>query len=336
MNFKRTPQELQMQYAIFGKIPRRADFVRYQASHPTVLEFDQLLAGSLEHNGREAGWSARYRAQGAMDFMFRSQDGRSVYFGGLQPSHDEAGRNYPLVAGALTSKEAVGEAWPEFAVASELFHDGLREQLALAIDNAVEMVACREFLEQQVQHQSRSGLDLDLACQVLGHYLRTTTVADFERKVGIRAGQLHAYLLAFIFFERMLDRYEGSLPVQLYPLALPQGVGEEVLGLATWLSLYRSATVNAAVLPQYFVLRGGPGGPRLLLAPRQWPRRGLDALWDGVPPPETVLDVNDTTAPWAKDLAFAEASYVLSRQMADPNLNLLQLRDLVTRLVGQL
>lgn len=47
LNFKRT-QEVPPQYCIFGKLPRRADFVRVNATHPAAMQLDQLLAQSLQ------------------------------------------------------------------------------------------------------------------------------------------------------------------------------------------------------------------------------------------------------------------------------------------------
>ena len=60
-NFKRA-QEAPPQFCIFGKLPRRGDFVRVNATHPAATQLDQLLAQSLL--GLESGPEAveRYRA----------------------------------------------------------------------------------------------------------------------------------------------------------------------------------------------------------------------------------------------------------------------------------
>ena len=40
-------------YALFGKLPNRADFVRVNVNHPVALEFDGMVQHALDHLSAE-------------------------------------------------------------------------------------------------------------------------------------------------------------------------------------------------------------------------------------------------------------------------------------------
>ncbi len=137
-------REVQPQFAIFGKVARRDDFVRVNAEHSAVVDFDTLLGKSLACSSAEPGWTDEsYLARGCSEFHVGSDDGRSAFVGVLRPSCDRAGRLYPLVAGVVLPASRLESLDAERAVADELFLLGLREQLDSAVANASELIACR-------------------------------------------------------------------------------------------------------------------------------------------------------------------------------------------------
>ncbi|WP_035055133.1 type VI secretion system-associated protein TagF [Andreprevotia chitinilytica] len=321
------------QFAIFGKLPRRADFVRINATHPVVQEFDNLIARSLTWAAQHEGWQDQYLSAGASDFHFTSADGKWAFFGVLHPSRDEAGRFYPLVAGAILPSDGVSPHLAELAIANELFFAGLRDQLASAIDNSVEMLACRQFLEAQQVQSNRAAADVELASNVLSRHLRQTPVSRLETELqGIGRGGLDAHLLAFVFYGELLRRYSGSAPKQVIMLPLPSAPGEDILGLATWLSLYRAATRSTFARFPHCLTVAQHGRRYLALAPECFTERFLGVLWGMQPDPLTVVNVEDVSAPWSGHQSYAEVSYILGRQLADPGLNLLSLQDIVEKL----
>ncbi|GAA5786017.1 hypothetical protein GCM10007860_34690 [Chitiniphilus shinanonensis] len=326
------------QYAVFGKLPRRADFVRINATHPVAQEFDQLLAKSLTWAQQQPEWNeATYLAAGASDFHFTSGDGRWAFFGVIQPSRDEAGRLYPLVAGAILPAASVSPHLPELAIANELFFVGLRDQLSTAIDNSVEMLACRQFLDAQLAQSNRASADVELAGNVLERYLQQTPAAHLENDLTDSSrGGLEAHLLAFVFYGELLRRYLGSAPRQVILLPLPQRPGEDILGMATWLALYRAATRLPAIRFPHCLTLVRDGRRYLALAPECFTERFLGVLWGLQPEPLTVVNVLDDDAPWTHHQSYAEASYILGRQLADPALNLNSLRNILEKLTSSI
>ncbi|AUH52503.1 type VI secretion system-associated protein TagF [Chromobacterium sp. ATCC 53434] len=330
-NFKRT-QEVPPQFCIFGKLPRRADFVRVNATHPAAMQLDQLLAQSLQRVefGPEA--TRDYLAMPATSFVLQSRDQNWLSLGVIQPSRDEGGRNYPLVAASLV---AVDPSLPSTAIlllANELFFSGLREQLASAIENSVEMLACKQFLEEQLRFGASSVADIDLAQQLLEKHLTVTPVSELMRSLSETGrGDLESVLLAFIFHHRLLKKFRDSLPVQAYFLPLPAVEGDNVLAAVTWLALYHAATDNGAALEQCLILRR-PEGHFLALLPAGLNEPIAAQCWGGPLDTKLVVDIEDVKAPWRSHQAYAEAAYVLGRQLNDPGLSLVQLRTILSSL----
>ncbi|QEL54872.1 type VI secretion system-associated protein TagF [Chromobacterium paludis] len=330
-NFKRA-QEVPPQFCIFGKLPRRADFVRVNATHPAAMQLDQLLAQSLQR--LEAGEEAtrRYLAMPPTSFVLKTRDQQWLSLGVIQPSRDEGGRNYPLVAASLV---ALDPALPPTAIlllANELFFTGLKDQLASAIDNSVEMLACKQFLEEQLRFGASSVADIELAQQLLEKHLAVTPASSLAHSLAAGGrGDLETVLLAFVFHHRLLKKFRDSLPVQAYFLPLPAVEGENVLAAVTWLALYHAATDGNGELEQCLILRR-PEGHVLALLPAGLNEPIAAQCWGAALDPKHVVDVDDAKAPWRSHQAYAEAAYVLGRQLNDPGLSLAQLRGVLASL----
>lgn len=314
------PPDATPRYAIFGKLPRRADFIRVNATDPVIQEFDDLLGRSLTLAGRQATWSeSRYLSTGCSDFHYTSNDGRWSFFGVLRPSSDTAGRLYPVVAGTMLPSACVAPHTPELSIANELFFSGLRHQLADAVADSIEMLACRRFLEAQLSHNPHGDADIQLAAQVLDLHLERTQATRLEQDLdeGGR-GCLDAHLLAFAFHAQLLHRYGASIPRQAIMLPLPQGAGEEALGQATWLTLYRASVKRPGRRQPDYISIVRDGRRHLVVAPERFSERSLAVLWGAEPEPGSMLDPTSEDAPWVRHQAYAEASYIIARQRQDP------------------
>ncbi|MCD4486501.1 type VI secretion system-associated protein TagF [Chromobacterium vaccinii] len=331
LNFKRT-QEVPPQFCIFGKLPRRADFVRVNATHPAAMQLDQLLAQSLQRLEFTEEATRDYLAMPPTSFVLQSRDHNWLSLGVIQPSRDEGGRNYPLVAASLV---AVDPALPSTAIlllANELFFTGLKEQLSSAIENSVEMLACKQFLEEQLRFGASSVADIDLAQQLLEKHLSMTAADSLSRSLSAAGrGDLESVLLAFVFHHRLLKKFRDSLPVQAYALPLPAVEGDNVLAAVTWLALYHAATDNGAALEQCLIVRR-PEGHFLVLLPAGLNEQIASQCWGAPLDPKHVVDIDDVKAPWRNHQSYAEAAYVLGRQLNDPGLSLAQLRTVLSSL----
>lgn len=329
LNFKRPPRA-PVDFCIFGKLPRRSDFVRVNAAHPGAVYLDGLVANSLKHLPTDSQAVAAYRQMPSTSLVMRHHDANSLFLGALQPSYDEAGRNFPLVAGAFLVE---GEERPPLAqviLAKELFFSGLREQLLSAVDNSVEMLACRNFLEEQSLFNASYAADLDLARQLLDQHLQHTTAAGLQAVLSqSSAGQLDKVLLAFIFQQQLSQKFASSLPSQIFLLPLPDRDGEDILFAAMWLALYQAATETDPKRTEQFLLLNTPKGRYLALVPGHLLDQHFSNCWGLAIESSYLIDVSEESAPWRSDKAYVEAAYVLGRRLCDQRIPVSELRDVI-------
>ena len=334
INLKRV-SELQLQYAIFGKLPRRADFIRIHATHPAAMAVDQLLADSMKYILNCEQWDDKYLNAPCTEFLFHSADLRSGFLGVVLPSYDEARRYYPLLAGMCIPNELLNGHEAEFVLSNELFFSGLKDQLKSAADNSVEMIACRQFMEDQMMFGHRAVADLELASQLLDRHMVKTTAAQLTQSLlNQQCGDLESILLGFAFYFQLIRRYGASMASQLFLLPLPIGAGEEILGAAVWLSLCRAAIQSQGAYPLHFAFVTQAEQRYLALAFNPFSDTQLSLLWGQMPDERQLVCVNDLQAPWRSHQSYAEAAYVLGRQLSDPSLSLLKLREIVLKVTN--
>jgi len=322
-------------YAVFGKLPDCGDFMRLGVtSHPAVLEFDGVIARSLAYVSRQPGWSEETALHaGGSDFLFTTYDRRWSYFGTLLPSHDKAGRLYPLVAGAVLPIHATASVFPEIPIANELFFSGLREALSEAIKSG-DLHACQRFLDSWVVVNPHAQDDIELARQLLHRHLASTTVARLQTALSDeRYPTLDDILLTFIFHADLLSRLGASAPKQVIALPLSGKEGEAALDQGMWLAFCRAAMgKNKTRFPDFIATNDGRR--TLTLASGRLGERCLGAIWDMENDPASVLDAQAPDAPWKRHRAWADTAYTLSRLVQDPGLNLSSLISTVERIAG--
>ena len=144
------PQEEPVHYAIVGKLPNRPDFVRINATHPVVHEFDELMQSAMVHLRNEAGDDDRY-LRTVTDFCYTSNDQQWIFLGVLMGSRDQSGRRFPFFAGIVVPYDQIAADAALTPISHELYFDELRRQIANAIDNAVE--ADRKSTRLNSSHQ---------------------------------------------------------------------------------------------------------------------------------------------------------------------------------------
>lgn len=321
-NFKRQ-QDIPDQYCVFGKIPRRADFVRINATHTLVVALDNIIAASIRDLKNDTERIARYEAMPASPFVFRSTNRQWLFIGVIQPSRDEGGRYYPLVAGKLIFTDDTQPVLEDCVLANELFFCGLREQLNNSMDNAVEMVACRQFLEEQSRFGSSSSFDVILAQQLLQKNLQMTRVSALEPLLQRSArGSLAMLMLAFMFYRQLLEKFGNSLMPQFFLLPLPAEDGGEVMAAAIWIALYRAATAAFAAGDEQCLWLQRPDGHYLLLIPGVLSSEIVALCLGAEIDDKHVIDTMDPDAPWQKHQNYAEAAYVLGRQLNGDDLTI--------------
>ncbi|MDR2015243.1 MAG: type VI secretion system-associated protein TagF [Azoarcus sp.] len=323
------------QYAVFGKLPERADFIRLGLSnHPAVVEFDGVLARSLGTVSRQPGWNEADALQaGISDFLFTTYERRWCYFGVLHPSFDKAGRMFPLVAGIVLPAHAVTAASAEFPLANELFFSGLRETLASVIKSG-DLQPCQRFLDSWAAPSPHARDNIELAGQLLARHLADTPLARLHVTLnGDSFPALDDILLAFIFYADMLRRAGTGAQKKVIALPLSENEGEAVLDQAMWMAFFRAAMgKNKTCFPDY--IARNDGRRTLTLAPGRLGERCLGALWGMANDPVAMLDAGETNAPWLWEPAWGFTAYALGREVQDPNTHLASLLSTVERITG--
>lgn len=326
-------------YTIFGKLPGRGDFLYINATHPIAREFDNILAQSLDAVSSTPGWEENYDHAGPCDFFFVSQDLHHAFIGAMHPSRDSAGRRYPLVAGIITPSESISEFMPYLPLVYELFFTGLREQLISGIDNSVEMLACRHFLETQLGNSRHASADLDLAQELLTRFHQyqpaTSLEALFEQR-GNR-GLLERALINIGFSLELSKRFNAPSTQQQISLPLPGDTAVDVFYSATWLMIYMqfSHHLRGDALSGYFISHRN-GVSHLTIVPDRIPSRLTHALQGAAPDPLTVLDLDTPNPPWATHRLYAEASYLLGRELLDPQANIRRVIEFTAQLAEKI
>jgi type VI secretion system protein ImpM len=313
-------------HAVFGKLPQRADFVSVDGGgHPVVQAFDELLARSLALASRHPDWNEKnVLAAGPCDFQFTSDDGRECFTGVLHPSRDKTGRFFPLVAGVILPAPAIVPYSPELTIANELFFSGLREQLASAVDHAVDLLACRQFLDTWTVPNPHAREDIELAAQILARHLARIPAPNWHAAlVDAGLGGLDDCLLAYMF--QHSAAWHTDAPV-LLPLSGTQG--EDTLDQAAWLALYRAASGRGGQVPDYLCAMRG-GRRYLAVLPTRSGEQSLAALWGVQPEPPADGDKRPPHP------AQAEAAWALARQLQNPALDLAALIEILARIARE-
>lgn len=226
-------------YALFGKLPLRADFVRVNATIPVAHEYDQLLADAITSLSKDAGWGGAYDVTDASLFAYRSRDKKSWFVGGQHPSHDQDGRRFPLVAGVARSAAVIGNNLSLLPLAYEVFYSGLLGHMDNAVNNSVDAVSCRGFLEEFSGGAAQTGADFELASALLRQFSRDNDAADLQnilRKAYPHA-QLEQALLNIAFYANFIRHFHHQTTAQEIVLPLPNKHGIGLLIASVWLVL---------------------------------------------------------------------------------------------------
>lgn len=331
--FNRSDTQSSATYVLYGKLPNRPDFVRVNANHPAALEFDELVQRNLEQLAFEPGWELRYEDLSVVDFQYITRDRRFVMIGALLPSTDQAGRRYPLIAAAILPLDTIAPYLPVSPIAYEVFFDGIREQLANAIENSVEALACRQFLESHLRFNENASADLELAVNVVQRFMATESAARLNDLLpaGEEFGGLQQALLNIAFYQTFLRRFDNPATNQLLVFPLSPQKGERALIASVWLSLLSVLAPGQSGKPEwqgsYILLRRKDGETRLLCSVGRMPERFVGLMLGGTCAPALQLDLTTPHEAWRSHAMYAEVSYALGRLLADPQCRIKLLYD---------
>jgi type VI secretion system protein ImpM len=330
LSFNRTETLNACSYTLFGKLPNRADFVRVNANHPVALEFDGWVQRALERMSGDV-LSACAALSGSVDFQYLSRDQRYLMVGVLTPSSDQAGRHYPLVAGRIMPYDDVAAHLPVLPIAFEVFFDGLREQVINAVENSVEALSCRQFLETSLRTYESGNDDLQLAISVVERFMQQQPARRLSNLLvdSEQPATLQQALLNIAFYQAYLRRFDNRATNQLFLLPLSGSKGEQALMASTWQSilaaLWGMSGPDAVWRCSHLVLRRPGQTPQLLVSVGRLPDSFASVMLGAEVERPLLLDLGLENEAWTSHRMYAEVSYALGRFLADPNYRIAEL-----------
>jgi type VI secretion system protein ImpM len=334
--FRRVEADMAATYTLYGKLPNRADFVRVNANHSVVGEFDELIQRTLENLARDPAWTETYDTSRPVEFQYISRDSRHALMGMLAASTDQAGRRYPLLAAAILPTEAIASHAHIGPIAYEVFFDGLREQVCTAIENSVEALSCRQFLESQSWSTESTSADLELAQGVVNRFMRSASVDGLRKLLRRHSPELglEQVLLNLAFYRAFLRRFENPATNQVIALPLPAEKGEQALMASAWLSVLKAlgqGQRDRSPACGNYVLLQKTANEAALVACYASPQDKLVRIMLGEPQAfAAALDLRNEQEAWKGHRLYAEVSYALGRLLADPALSLFALCEFLT------
>lgn len=331
--FRRADTGLAATYALYGKLPNRADFVRVNADHAAAAEFDALIQRTFERLTSQEQWMRYYDACSLAEFQYVSRDQRHTFLGVLAPSRDQSGRRYPLVAGAILPSDSIVGFVHVAPIAYEVFFDGLREQVASAVENSVEALSCRQFLESQLRASDTAAADLALAQEVVARFMQSAPVSTLDDLLAAapEPAEMEQALLNLAFYRAFLRRFDTPATNQTILLPLPGGKGERALIASAWLSildaLWRGSRGSEPWRGNYVVLETEPGRYALAAAFGKVQERFAAIMLGGALDMSCRLELAKEQQAWTNHRLYAEVSYALGRLLAEPGISLRALCD---------
>lgn len=316
-------------YAIIGKLPNRPDFVRINAAHPVVSEFDELIQNAMVHLSDDADTARAYSAT-LTDFYYTSRDQKWVFMGSLMGSRDLAGRRFPLLAGVVMPVEQMAKDAALTPIAYEIYFEELHRQISNAMDNAVEAISCQAYLHTQCSAESCGVVDFELARDILERFSSQHTAARLSEVLAADEPPvlLSQALLNIAYYGDFMRRFENPATLQEIVLPLPPEHGEDALVAAEWLSLLSGAWGQTAWRGSFFIRREA-GRAWLAASYGRIPERFLAWIVGGRLEATAQLNLRTEEDAWRAHHYYAETAYSLGRLLTDPSASLMALRDVM-------
>jgi type VI secretion system protein ImpM len=288
------------------------------ADHATAAEFDEQIQRAFERLTCDENWEQSYDSGSPVEFQYVSRDFRYTFLGVLQASCDQAGRRYPLVAGAILPSESITGYTHVAPIAYEVFFDGLREQVSTAVD---------------LRAKDTAVADLNLAKNVVDRFMNTATTGSLNDLLvtDARATTLEQALLNLAFYRAFLRRFDHHATNQVILLPLPANKGERALVASAWLSLLHAVWQGAGVSDpwrgNYLMLQPFSDTAQLAACFGNAHDKLTTVMLGGTLDATSRLDLCAEQDAWKSHRMYAEVSYALGRLLADPALSLSTLRD---------
>jgi type VI secretion system ImpM family protein len=301
-----------------GKLPSRAEYLPVPSHAPSFAAFDAWLTSASEWAVRGAGpaWPEAF-AQGAMHgFVFRAEGGPldTALCGALAPSHDSAGRLFPLGLGASVRMPR------ELLTRPELLPFSLEDLWAEATAGLADLMSLRTPTPPVLPALGAHDADVGDAARLYDDWVSNLPLLELWALLGPALSQPAATLR--LLLEAIAPARGVEPPTTTLSLRLPLGLAGGA-ALCVWLDIVRRYLVWQSTLPSLFWSHDGTTGAALLLLGRP-PKAALAELWL---PSGRHDDIVDLTQPVdaAATAAFSPLPPALAATLTAPQASVAQL-----------
>jgi type VI secretion system ImpM family protein len=257
---------------VLGKVPSHAEFLPPPATPALFASFEGWLIENMEWALGRAGPRFPEAFGSGLMYGFAFGDAAapaSLLVGALSPSHDSAGRQFPLVFAALVKLSSPSLSHPELV---PFLFEGLWATSIAALGSGLsgdwaQVEAAAASLDQE------QAPDIDEASALYASWSKGLPIAELWPLLGVRSDP---DLTLRWFLDAVAPLKSGSSTTNL-SLRLPLGVLGGV-GLCFWLELLRRAALGQRGLPSFFWSHDGQSGS-VLIHLGKGPRVTLAELW---------------------------------------------------------
>lgn len=295
-----------------GKLPARPEYLPVPSGASSFAALDAWLTSANEWalRGGGAAWPEAF-ASGAMHgFVFRApgEPPESILAGALAPSHDSAGRLFPLAVAAPLRMAAALLTRPELLPFSL---EGLWGEATAAL---ADLLRLRPDETLAVPPLS-AGADADVseAASMYDDWVQTLPLRELWALLG--PALVHPAATLRFLFEALAPTRGVEQPRTTLSLRLPLGLAGGA-ALCVWLDLVRRSLGWRATLPTLFWSHDGTTGFALLHLGRP-AKTSLAELWLPSGSRDEVVDLTIAVDPAVTD-AFSPLSPALSAVLAAP------------------
>jgi type VI secretion system ImpM family protein len=292
------------QTGALGKLPSRGDFIQLGAGGGPFASFDAFLTESIEWaEGRtDASWAEAFALAPLQAFVFRApaRGGSTLLAGAMAPSHDQAGRRFPLsVAAPFT-------AGPRLLAAPELLPLVL-ESCWYATSGLVTEARGSSGIELSTRLpvlSDASAEEVEEARESYAHWAETLPVDELWALLFAQQPALDPALVLAFLYQAVRPCRGQERPTTPLSLRVPLGLAGGA-AVCFWLDFVRRVARWRATVPSFFWSHDGESGV-LFLCLGEPPKSALAELWQPTGRRDEVCDL----AQWigARDATALQAA----------------------------
>lgn len=288
-----------------GKLPSRGDFIQVGAGGAPFASFDAFLTESIEWaegRGDASAWAEAFSNAPLQAFVYRApaRGGSSLLAGAMAPSHDQAGRRFPLSVATPFTAGARLLAEPELLPL-------ILETCWYATSGLVTEARSSASFELPTRLPVLADASVDEVEEVRASYAQWAETLPVDELWALLFGQQPpvdpALVLAFLYRAvrpcRGQERPTTPLSVRV-PLGLAGGAA-----VCFWIDFVRRVAHWRATVPSFFWSHDGQSGA-LFLCLGEPPKSTLAELWQPTGRRDEICDLSQLIG--ARDAASLEAA----------------------------